>query len=53
MRADGSPGDRISGQQSVKALAGVLPGEALKLLSDQLNVLVTAPSEMTRMPSES
>jgi membrane protein len=37
--------DPLTIEHHIDALAGVLPGEALKLLSDQLNVLVTAPSE--------
>ncbi|HWB48060.1 MAG TPA: YihY/virulence factor BrkB family protein [Stellaceae bacterium] len=32
-------------EHHVSSLGGVLPGEALKLLSDQLNALVTAPRE--------
>ncbi len=32
-------------EHHVSSMAGVLPGEALKLLADQLNVLVTAPRE--------
>jgi membrane protein len=35
----------LSIEQHVDALAGVLPGEALKLLSDQLHALVSAPPE--------
>jgi membrane protein len=37
--------DPLTIEHHIDALSGVLPGEALKLLSDQLNVLVTAPSE--------
>jgi membrane protein len=37
--------DPLSIAHHVSALKGVLPNEALTLLSDQLNVLVSAPSE--------
>jgi membrane protein len=37
--------DPLTIEHHIDALSGVQPGEALKLLSDQLNVLVTAPSE--------
>ena len=37
--------DPLTIEHHVDALAGVLPGEALKLLSDQLTALVTAPTE--------
>ncbi len=37
--------DPLTIARHVNALTGVLPTEALKLLSDQLNVLVSAPSE--------
>ena len=37
--------DPLSIEHHISALAGVLPGEALKLLSDQLKALVSAPTE--------
>ncbi|HVH78296.1 MAG TPA: YihY/virulence factor BrkB family protein [Stellaceae bacterium] len=37
--------DPLTIAHHVDALAGVLPGEALKLVSDQLNALISAPSE--------
>ncbi|HTZ34971.1 MAG TPA: YihY/virulence factor BrkB family protein [Stellaceae bacterium] len=37
--------DPLSIESNVNALAGVLPAEALKLLSGQLHALVSAPSE--------
>jgi len=37
--------DPLSIESHVDALAGVLPGEALKLVSDQLHALVSAPPE--------
>jgi membrane protein len=37
--------DPLSIEAHVNALAGVLPGEALKLVSDQLHALVSAPTE--------
>jgi membrane protein len=37
--------DPLSIESHVDALAGVLPGEALKLVSDQLQVLLSAPTE--------
>ena len=37
--------DPLAIENHVSALAGVLPGEALKLLSDQLHALVSAPTE--------
>jgi len=37
--------DPMTIERNIDALAGVLPGEALKLVSDQLHVLVTAPPE--------
>jgi len=37
--------DPLTIEHHIDALSGVLPSEALKLLSDQLNVLVSAPSE--------
>jgi membrane protein len=37
--------DPLTIEHHVEALGGVLPGEALKLLSDQLNALISAPTE--------
>ena len=37
--------DPLTIAHHVSALTGVLPNEALKLLSDQLNVLISAPAE--------
>ncbi|MBV8776553.1 MAG: YihY/virulence factor BrkB family protein, partial [Alphaproteobacteria bacterium] len=37
--------DPLTIEQHVSALAGVLPTEALKLVSDQLHALVSAPTE--------
>lgn len=37
--------DPITIERHINALSGVMPGEALKLLSDQLHVLVSAPHE--------
>ena len=37
--------DPVTIERHIDVLAGVLPGEALKLVSDQLHVLVTAPPE--------
>jgi membrane protein len=37
--------DPLTIEHHIYALSGVLPSEALKLLSDQLNVLVSAPPE--------
>jgi membrane protein len=43
--AYGLVADPLAIESHVSGLAGVLPAEALKLLSDQLHSLVTAPSE--------
>jgi membrane protein len=43
--AYGLVADPLTIEHHVNALVGVLPGEALKLLSDQLNALVSAPPE--------
>ncbi len=37
--------DPVTIERHIDVLAGVLPGEALKLVSDQLHVLVSAPPE--------
>jgi membrane protein len=37
--------DPLTIEHHVDALMGVLPGQALKLLSDQLNTLISAPTE--------
>src|SRR6185312_6721826 len=43
--AYGLVADPTTIEHHINALAGVMPGEALRLISDQLHTLVTAPRE--------